>query len=158
MMLVERRSQPHQRSNWLPLIGLIVALGVSAWLLYAAAGLLRLPGQLPNADTLRMTLQGSSIPLEGLAYVLSTLAWLIWAWLALSVILQVALALAELATHGAEWARGLRGAVDRSTLPLVRHAVDSALVVAVVVQVVGHAPVASAATLPPEPQPAPWRS
>jgi DNA-binding SARP family transcriptional activator len=152
-MRVDRRSQPRQHSNWLPLLGLIVALAVSGWLLYAAAGRPRLPGELPSADTLRMTLQGSSIPLEGLAYALTTVAWLIWAWLALSVILQMALAVADLATHGAEWVRGLRGAVDRLTLPVVRHAVDSALAVAVVVQVVAHAPVASAATLPPEPQP-----
>ncbi|HEY1245630.1 MAG TPA: LysM peptidoglycan-binding domain-containing protein, partial [Hyphomicrobiaceae bacterium] len=100
-----------------------------------------------------MTLQGSSIPLEALAYALTTLAWLIWAWLCLSTVCQVLLALAELATHGAQWVRSLRGAIDRLTLPLVRRAVDSALAVAVVAQVVAHAPVASAAPLPPNPAP-----
>jgi DNA-binding SARP family transcriptional activator len=140
-----------EHAGWLALVRLVLVLVASAWLLHLMAGPPRLPDGLPGPETLATTLQGSSIPLEALGYALTSLAWLVWAWLCLSLVVQLALGLAELATHGADWVHSLRDAADRLTLPLVRHAVDSALAVAVVVQVVAHAPVASAAPLPPDP-------
>lgn len=139
------------RRDWGPLVRLIALLAVTGAALLATAGPPRLPTELPDVDLLLATLRGTSIPLAGLGYVLSLLAWAIWGWLTLSLLLQLGVALAEVATHGAAWVRSLRRATNVVTLPLVRRAVDSALAVAMVVQVAAHAAPAAAAELPPPP-------
>jgi two-component SAPR family response regulator/LysM repeat protein len=128
-----------------------VLLGLTGAALYATAGPPRLPGEVPDVQTWLTTLRGTSIPLAGLGYILTTLAWLIWAWLSLSLVVRLAVAAADVVTHGAAWVVSLRRLTDSFTLPLVRRAVDSALAVAMVVQVVAHAAPAAAAELPAEP-------
>jgi two-component SAPR family response regulator/LysM repeat protein len=133
------------RRDWWPLLWLILLLGSTGAALYATGGPPRLPAGPPDAQVWWATLRGTSIPLAELGYILTMLAWLIWAWLSASLVLRLLVAAADLATRGAAWARSLRGVTDRFTLPLVRRAVDSVLAVAVVVHVVARAAPAQAA-------------
>ncbi len=139
------------RRDWWPLIRLIVLLAVTGAALYATAGPPRLPGAVTSPSDWLDTLRGTSIPLEGLGWILTTVAWVIWVWLSLSLVLRLFVAVADVATHGAAWVRSLRRTTDAFTLPVVRRAVDSALAVAMVVQVVAHATPAAAAELPVPP-------
>jgi two-component SAPR family response regulator/LysM repeat protein len=135
------------RRDWWPLLRLILLLAATGAALYATAGPPRLPAELPDGHVWWATLRGTSIPLAALGYLLAMLAWVIWAWLSASLVLRLLVALADLATHGAVWARSLRRVSDRFTLPLVRRAVDGALAVAVVVNVVARGAPAHAAEL-----------
>ena len=142
------------RRDWMPLLRLMGLLALAGAALLATAGPPRLPDELPSLDLASATLRGSAVPLAALGYLLSGLAWLIWGWLSLSVLLRVVLALADLATRGAAWVAGLRRASDWVTLPLVRRAVDSALAAVIVVQIAAQATPAAAAAPPMEAPPA----
>ncbi len=137
------------RDFW-PLLRLIVLLIAAGAALYATAGPPRPPADAPDLQLAWATLRGSSLPLDALAYVLSTLAWVIWFWLCLSLVARLLVALTDLATQGAAWVSSLRRAIDAFTLPFVRRAVDSALAVAIVVQVVARPAAVGAAGLPQE--------
>ncbi|MBV9355026.1 MAG: hypothetical protein JO023_05810, partial [Chloroflexi bacterium] len=77
----------------LPLVALVLLLMGSAWLLLALAGPPRLPDRPSDGSALLATLAGSSLPLAPLASLVVTLAWLIWAWLVASVMVELGLAL-----------------------------------------------------------------
>ena len=71
------------------------------------AALRRLPALLqshPGLDEFRL-----AVPY------LILVAWLLWSWLAVSVVLQALVAALELATRGAAWVRALRPLVDMAT-------------------------------------------
>src|SRR3954470_17806313 len=137
------------RDFW-PLLRLTALLIVAGAALYATAGPPRPPADAPDLEVAWATLRGTSIPLDALGYVLSSLAWLIWGWLTVSLVARLVVALADVATHGAAWVASLRRVTDVFTLPVVRRAVDSALAVAIVVQVVARPVGVAAAELPTE--------
>lgn len=57
-------------------------------------------------------------------------AWVVWAWVAASVSIELALAVAEIGpTKGAAWVRRARAIADRITLPLARRTVAAAMLV-----------------------------
>jgi hypothetical protein len=64
-------------------------------------------------------------------------------------VLRAVLDLADAATRGARWVRALLRVSEWITLPAVRRAVDGALAVALVVQVVARSGMAAAAPLEP---------
>lgn len=139
-----------QRFHRLGLAGLILGLALGAVVLYLAAGPPRLPDSLPNWETIQITLRGSELPLAAVAYVLTTAAWLLWLWIALSFLLRLIVGIADARTGGAVWVGVLRTLSDRTTLPVIRRLVDGALVAVVVVNLVSApVPVAAAAPFPP---------
>jgi two-component SAPR family response regulator/LysM repeat protein len=131
------------------LIELVFGLAVGAAALYVTGGLPHLPREMPSWNLVAATLQGSSLPLDALGYILTSVAWVVWGWIVTSLLLRLLVAGAEGLAHGALWVRRLRIVSDRVTLPLVRRAVDSALVAVFVVNMVSRTvPGAAAATLP----------
>jgi len=137
-----------RRPSYLGLAGLLVGLLLGAVALYAT-GPPRLPAQLPNWNVAGATLRGSSLPLPLLAYILSMTAWAVWLWIVGSLLLRVMVLAIDAMTHGAAWVADLRAVSDRVTLPIVRRAVDGALVAMVVVNVASRTVSgAAAASLP----------
>jgi two-component SAPR family response regulator/LysM repeat protein len=131
----------------LPFVGFVAILAASGAFLYAISGLPHLPARVPSGAEILITLQGSYVPLEWFAYAFTTAAWILWIWIVGSLVLRLITTLAELVTRGAAWAKSLRAATDRFTLPIVRRVVDGAVVAVVVVNLVTRAPTASAAPL-----------
>jgi len=137
-----------RRPSYLGLAGLLVGLLLGAVVLYAT-GPPHLPAQLPDWSLAGATLRGSSLPLGLLAYILSMTAWAVWLWIVGSLLLRVMVLGIDAMTHGAAWVADLRAVSDRVTLPIVRRAVDGALVAMVVVNVASRTVSgAAAASLP----------
>ncbi len=130
-------SEAENRQRPLGLLGLLLGLGVGAWVLWAVAGPPRLPSELPTADAVPGALWGTDVPLGLLAYLLTTAAWALWFWLVATVALRVLVLAADAITRGARWVRSLRALSDHVTLPIVRRVVDGALVAALVVNLLG---------------------
>jgi len=137
-----------RRPSYLGLAGLLISLLLGAVVLYAT-GPPHLPAQLPDWSLAGATLRGSSLPLGLLAYILSMTAWAVWLWIVGSLLLRVLVLAIDAMTHGAAWVADLRAVSDRVTLPIVRRAVDGALVAMVVVNVASRTVSgAAAASLP----------
>lgn len=138
-----------REGDYSTLIWLLLGLAVGAAALYLTGGPPHLPGEMPSWRLIATTLQGSSLPLGALGYILTSAAWLVWAWIVASLLLRLLVAGADSLAHGASWVRRLRATSDRVTLSLVRRAVDSALVAVFVVNMVSRTvPGAAAASLP----------
>lgn len=137
-----------RRPSYLGLAGLLVGLLLGAVVLYAT-GPPHLPAQLPDWSVAGDTLRGSSLPLGLLAYILSMTAWAVWLWIVGSLLLRVLVLAIDAMTHGAAWVADLRAVSDRVTLPIVRRAVDGALVAMVVVNVASRTVSGAAAASPP---------
>ena len=131
---------------------LTLVLGAIGIALFVVAGRPALPTSVPAPNDVGSMLRGSDLPLAAIGYALVDAAWLVWAWIVLSMLLRVALGLADRVADGAEWLARLRAASDRVTLPIVRRAVDSALAAAIVANVAVRAvAVAAAEPLPQAP-------
>ncbi len=141
-----------QRRDRVSLLGLIVALVGVGVFLYKVPGLPHLPATWPTWTGVVTMLQGSYLPVDGVIYVLTTVTWLLWAWLAFSLVLELTVVTAEKASRGAAWARSLRGAADHVTAPIVRRVVQGAVVATVVVNLVGRSGTAAHAA-PVDPTP-----
>ena len=75
----------------LRLFGFCALLAVACVALAAIAVPPRVPA-VPSQDAAAQLLAGSSLPLEGAAVLLTDLAWIFWAWLVLSLVLELAVA------------------------------------------------------------------
>ncbi len=150
MESTNRLDEGQRRHGFVGLVGLTVGLALGALALYTLAGPPRLPSELPSWDIVVLTLQGSSVPLETLAYVITTAAWAVWFWIIASLALRLVVVGADVLTHGAAWAKALRTISDRITLPVVRRLVDGAIVAIIVVNLAARpAPSAAAASVTP---------
>ncbi|MCX6021593.1 MAG: hypothetical protein NTZ05_07655 [Chloroflexi bacterium] len=135
----------------LGLIGLILGLVLGAGALYAVGGPPHLPAELPSWELIVITLQGSSVPYEALAYILTMAAWAVWFWMVASLLLRVLVVSAEAVTQGAAWVRSLRTLSDWVTIPMVRRVVDGAVIAALAVSLVSRTtPTVDAAPLAPQ--------
>jgi hypothetical protein len=134
-------SEEH-RQRPLGLFGLVLGLAAGGWVLRTVAGLPRLPSELPALDAVLLS---ADVPLDLVAYLLTTLAWVVWFWLVATVGLRVLVLTADGITRGAHWVRSLRAISDRVTLPLVRRAVDGALIALLVVNLLGRTASSTAA-------------
>src|SRR5438445_6889860 len=82
------------------LIGFLLAFGAG---LFLSVGLPHAPTQpleVPDPASLEALLRSPRPPLEGAMYVAGMLGWVIWAWLALSLVLQVGVAAGERVAAG----------------------------------------------------------
>ncbi|MDQ6671526.1 MAG: LysM peptidoglycan-binding domain-containing protein [Chloroflexota bacterium] len=103
---------------------------VQLWRLFAGPpDLSHLPA-LPSWGTLEVLARSPNPPLDGMLEVALLAAWVVWAWVAASVSIELALAVAEIGpTKGAAWVRRARAIADRITLPLARRTVAAAMLV-----------------------------
>lgn len=138
-----------QRGSYRGLALLLLLLAVGAIALNMVAGPPHLPPQWPGWPVITATLRGSSLPLGVLAYVLTMAAWIVWFWIVASLLLRLVVVAAGTISDDAGWIQTLRTISDRVTLPLVRRAVDGAVITVLVVNVVSRTvPIAGAASQP----------
>lgn len=148
MAMVILSDDERPQTDYRGLIGLLLGLAVGAVVLDLTAGPPHLPAHLPSWATMETTLRGSSLPLGVVAYVLGMAAWAVWLWIVGSLLLCATVLAMETLSRGAAWVHVLRTVSDHLTLPVVRRAVDGALVTVFVVNVVGRTiPAAAAASL-----------
>lgn len=135
------------RSGRLKLLGFGVLTFVAGVGLAAAAGPPRMPSGVPSMPDALQVLAGATLPLDALLVVLVDAAWAIWTWIVLSLLLEVVLLGAEMATEGrSRWVHALRSFANRASMPLARRTVAAAFAVQVISRGV---PIAAAQTLPP---------
>jgi len=63
----------------------------------------------------------------GFVATIGLVGWAFWAWAWATVLLEVAVNLADAATHGAAWVLAVRGALRPMPVPFVRRVVDASL-------------------------------
>jgi hypothetical protein len=107
------------------------------------------PIGVPDPSSLEAMLRSSRPPLDGAVYVVGMLGWSVWAWLVLSLLLQVCVGIAEHVAGSAAGVRQARGIADLLSAPLVRKAVQTSLAGGLVARV-ALAGVPAAAAAPPE--------
>ncbi len=134
------------RADRARLIGFAAVILLAGAALAATAGPPRLPAAMPQVHDVIAVLTASTLPLEQVGLLLVDVAWALWTWIALSMLLQTAVAVAQIAARGAAWIDSMRRVVDRLSVPVVRRAVAAAFAVQVLTRGV---PVAAAQTLPP---------
>jgi hypothetical protein len=83
-----------------------------------------LPDALPTWSSIQVALNSPALQIEWLIPSVAILAWTLWAWTCLFVVVRVTLAALELATRGAGWVRSLQHASNWLMIPAVRRAVD----------------------------------
>jgi len=137
-----------RRQHQWGLLGLVAGLAIGGATLLAIAGPPHLPAELPDRTSLARTLNGTHLAPEAVRYVVTTVAWVIWGWLTLSLALRLVVVGAEIVAQGASWVRALRLISDRLTLPVVRRLVDGAVVTVLVVNLMARAAPAQASPLP----------
>jgi hypothetical protein len=109
------------------LIPFLVLFGAG---LYEVVGLPHAPNptvQVPDLSSLEAILRSSRPPLDGAVYVVGMLGWSVWAWLVLSLLLQMVVGVAEQVAEGTAVVRQARGIADLLSAPLVRKAVRTSL-------------------------------
>ena len=115
------------RSSRLGLVALVALLVMVGTLLWRFVGPPAMLASVPDWGHVRDVLGGAQLRDDDVVAVAGALAWLAIGYLAVSVLLRVALGTASSITGGAAWARtGLR-VTEPLTLPFVRHLVDGAL-------------------------------
>jgi LysM repeat protein len=131
--------RPRDREPGLAIIGL--ALSLLGGVLLVTVGVPRLPAspvRLPTGLELELLLRSPSAEQVGSVLVAASwAAWLLWAWLVVTVALRVFVVLCEHAVVGAAWVGSLRAVSDRLTLPLVRSTVDASLAGLLLARVAG---------------------
>ena len=143
-------TEQHQESR-LGSLGFVLMLALAFALLSRFAGPPHLPPSLPSASTAVQTLRGSDIPVEALGYLLTTLGWILWCWIVVTLVVNVVIGLAEKVTRGAAWVRSLRVVSDRLTARFIRRAADGMLATVVVVNLVGRPAMSAVAAPLPSP-------
>jgi nucleoid-associated protein YgaU len=120
--------------------------------LYELVGLPHAPDppiDVPDLSSLEAILRSSHPPLDGALYVVGMVAWSVWAWLVLSLLLQVGVGIAEHVSGGTRVVRQAHWVADALSAPLVRRAVRASLAGGLVARVALSA-VPAAASAPTE--------
>ena len=125
MHTTRRFDDDHGQRGYLSLAMLVVGLILGAMVLYGLAGPPHLPAEIPSWDVIMVTLRGSSVPYEALAYLFTTAAWIVWFWMVGSLALRFLVVSADALTQGASWVRPLRAVSDLITLPVIRETVGA---------------------------------
>ena len=126
--VVDLKESPRRGTRLVPLLGLIMSLALGAVALELLAGPPHLPAATPTWISILDTLRGDDLSLALLAYMLSTVAWLLWCWITISLFLRLLITGAVTFAHGVAWIGQLQAVSDRITPSVVRHLVDSAVV------------------------------
>lgn len=133
---------------------LVIMLTTSGVLLWRLRAPVAVPTRLPTLSGLRVGLQARTLD-EVLAAVdaaspyLHLMVTALWGWIALSTVLQLAVALLDVATRGASWVRDVRHRfVDPFSSPTARRIVTGAVHTALLVKLTLATPNASAAPAP----------
>jgi len=140
-----------QRESRLGSFGFVLVLALAFALLSRFAGPPHLPPSLPSASTVVQTLRGSDIPVEALGYIFTTLGWILWCWIVVTLVVNVVIGLAEKVTRGAAWVGSLRVVSNRLTARFIRRAADGMLATVVVVNLVGRPAMSAVAAPLPSP-------
>src|SRR6266851_3750018 len=146
-MQAERRDSPKMGMR-----GLLLWLAVGSLLWYRLIGwpppaLPPLPQMLPSWAMVDIWVRSPlATDWTGFVATIGLVGWAFWAWAWATVLLEVAVNLADAATHGATWVRAARGALRPVTVPFVRRVVDTSLGGVLLVRVALQPMVADAAT------------
>lgn len=129
-------------------LAVVVLLAFLAIVLDRGGGPPHLPSHVPSWLELQLALQSPDVFPPWASDLLGLLGWAFWLWVAATLLVQLALAVAEAFTHGARWVLTVRHFADRVTLPIVRRAAHQAVVVVTVLQLVSRVTPAAAAPAP----------
>jgi DNA-binding SARP family transcriptional activator/nucleoid-associated protein YgaU len=143
---MEPATPPDGAGGKLRLLGFSALVLAGGAVLDLTAGPLRPPSALPSLSELRAVLTGSALPLDALAYVVVTLAWLLWLWIIASLGLQLIVLGLEVVARGSAVVVTLRQVANRLSIPIARRVVTTAFAVQVLTRAV---PVAAAPIDPP---------
>lgn len=147
--LATNRGREEGEGGWLGLVALVVgcvAVAVGLWLLTGPPNMLT---STPDWSHVQTVLTGSRLSDEDVITVTTGIAWLVVAYLLLSIVVRLALGLAAVLTDQAAWARGGLRVTAPLTLPLVRRVVDGALAGTILVSATFHTPSAAFAAAAP---------
>lgn len=132
--------------GWLGLAAMIAAcatVAVGLWLLTGPPTMLT---SLPDWGHIRDVLTGSRLSDQDVITVTIGIAWVVVAYLLLSIVVRLALGLAGLLTGQAAWVRSGIRITAPLTLPIVRRVVDGALAGTILFNAIFHTPSAAFAS------------
>ncbi|MGE0600565.1 MAG: BTAD domain-containing putative transcriptional regulator [Dehalococcoidia bacterium] len=147
--LAANRGREEGEGGWLGLVALVatcVAVAGGLWLLTGPPSML---ASTPDWSHIQTVLTGSRLSDQDVITVTTGIAWLVVAYLLLSIVLRLAFGLAAVLTDQAAWARGGLRVTAPLTLPLVRRVVDGALAGTILVSATLQAPSAAFASAAP---------
>jgi DNA-binding SARP family transcriptional activator len=127
-MRPERRHRPTMGMR-----GLLLWLALGSLLWYRLIGwpppaLPPLPQTLPSWAMVDVSVRSPlATDWTGFVATIGLVGWAFWAWAWATVLLEVAVNLADAATHGAAWVLAARAALRPVTVPFVRRVVDASL-------------------------------
>ena len=130
------------------LLGWLTLFGVGLKLLVGWPTAPVLPDHVPSWSVIQVWIQSPGASLDGLLSWAAALAWVVWVWTLASVLLRVAVDVADVLTRGARWVGSVRLVSDWLTIPLVRRAVDASLAGMLLARVVAQSGIAEASPLP----------
>ncbi|PWB45744.1 MAG: hypothetical protein C3F10_05465 [Dehalococcoidia bacterium] len=113
--------------GWLGLAAILAACAVVAVGLWRLTGPPTMLASLPDWSHVQDVLTGSRLSDQDVISVTTGIAWLVVAYLLLSIVVRLALGLAGLLTGQAAWVRSGLRITAPVTLPMVRRVVDGAL-------------------------------
>ncbi len=144
--LATNRGREEGEGGWLGLVALVgtcVAVAVGLWLLTGPPSML---ASTPDWSHIQTVLTGSRLGDQDVITVTTGIAWLVVAYLLLSIVLRLAFGLAAVLTDQAAWARGGLHVTAPLTLPFVRRVVDGALAGTILLSATFHTPSAAFAS------------
>ncbi|MBE7518478.1 MAG: LysM peptidoglycan-binding domain-containing protein [Thermoflexaceae bacterium] len=147
--LATKRGREEGEGGWLGLVALVatcVAVAAGLWLLTGPPSML---ASTPDWSRIQTVLTGSRLSDQDVITVTIGIAWLVVAYLLLSIVARLAFGLAAVLTDQAAWARGGLRVTAPLTLPLVRRVVDGALAGTILVSATFHTPSAAFAAAAP---------
>src|SRR5262249_26697941 len=86
-----------------------------------------MPSAWPNWSTIEVWLNSPILPTEWMIPLVGGVAWVLWGWTCVFVVLRTALTVLDSATRGALWVRSLHNPSNWLMIPAVRRAVDASL-------------------------------